>query len=128
MKCLANNMIIVREKSDAEKNGILLPENARKEKPYGEVICVGPDCKNVAVGDRVLIPLLTLMRMRQTGVCDLEVELVPGKPEPALVVKEEDVAVVWEKDVEGIPCEPYTHAEPPVMLHDIPEIGGFRRE
>jgi len=98
MKCLHDNMVIVREKSDAEKNGILLPEAAREQKLRAEVICIGPGVQHVQVGDKVLIPMLTAMRMRQTGICDLEVELTPGKPEPALVVKEEDVAVVWLKN------------------------------
>lgn len=93
MKCLFNNVVIVREKSADTDRGIVLPDSAKKKSNRGEVVCAGPDCRLLDVGDRVLVPLLTMMRVQQTGAFDL---MVDGQP--ALVIKEEDVAVVWDKD------------------------------
>jgi len=96
MKCLNGNIIIVRGENQSERRGIILPESSQEESNIGEVICIDESITTVAVGDTVLVPLLTMMRVMQTKMFDLTVD---GKP--ALVVKEEDISVVWPKD-EGI--------------------------
>lgn len=83
-------------KKQNERRGILLPDSAQEDSPIAEVYAVGPDVKTVKVGDSILIPMLTQMRMIQTKYCDLFVD-----EKPAIVVKEEDVAVVWPKAAEG---------------------------
>lgn len=100
MKCLGNNVVIVREQAAADVNGIVLPDSAKKESRRGQIVCVGPDCE-LNVGDKVLVPLLTMMRVMQTGAFDLEY-----RGEPALVVKEEDIAVVWTPNDEGYEEKP----------------------
>jgi co-chaperonin GroES (HSP10) len=67
MKCLHNNVVIVREKSIDQEKGILLPDSAKKESKRGQIICAGPDCKDLKVGDKILVPLLTMMRVMQTA-------------------------------------------------------------
>jgi len=101
MECLGNNVVIVREKSADVERGIVLPDSAKKESKRGQVVCAGPECKRLKVGDKILVPLLTMMRVMQTGAFDLEYE-----GEPALVVKEEDVAVVWTSDMEDYEEKP----------------------
>ncbi|MBW2604695.1 MAG: co-chaperone GroES [Deltaproteobacteria bacterium] len=92
MKCMNGNIVIVRGKNQSERKGIILPEAAQEESNVGEIICIDETIMSLDVGDTVLVPLLTMMRIRQTGMCDL---IVDGKP--ALVIKEEDIAVVWPK-------------------------------
>ncbi|MCP4541709.1 MAG: hypothetical protein GY832_31645 [Chloroflexi bacterium] len=107
--------MLIREKNEAVEKGILLPDSAQKESKRGEIVCVGPDVQTLDVGDRVLVPLLTMMRVMQTGAFDLEHE-----GEPALVVKEEDVAVVWRRGEEGYEEKPrvgITTSVPPVGLN-----------
>ena len=51
------NVIIAERLSgdDATPGGILIPETARKSKPWWKVIGVGPRCENgIKVGDRVV--------------------------------------------------------------------------
>jgi len=93
MKCLHNNVVVIQGKKASERKGIILPESAQEEANVGEVLCVGPECKDVKVGDTVLVPLLTMMRVTQTGAFDLTV----GEKK-ALVFKEEDIAVMWPKE------------------------------
>ena len=97
MKCLHDNLVIIRGENQSERKGILLPEGAREESNVGEVICIGPGVQQIDVGDTVLVPLLAMMRVKQTGIFDLMVD-----EKPALVLRESDVAVVWHKDVEGL--------------------------
>ena len=92
MKCLHDNVVLIRGENQTERKGILLPDSAQEESNTGEVICVGPDVKDIKVGDTVLVPLLTFMRVMSTKQVDL---FIDGKP--ALVVKEEDIAVVWPR-------------------------------
>jgi len=93
MKCLSDNIIVIRGENQSERKGILLPDSAQEESNRGEVICIGPDVKSLKVGDTVLVPLLAMMRVKQTGIFDLMVN-----EKPALVLNESDVAVVWPQD------------------------------
>jgi len=93
MKCLHDNLVIIRGENQSERKGILLPEGAQEESNVGEVICIGPGVQHIDVGDTVLVPLLTQMRVIQTKMCDLTAD-----EKPAMVIKEADVAVVWPKE------------------------------
>ncbi|NOQ21627.1 MAG: hypothetical protein GQ565_03110 [Candidatus Aegiribacteria sp.] len=100
MRCLHDNIVLIRGKNVTERKGILLSDSAQEESNTGEVICIGPDVKSIQVGDTVLVPLLTFMRVMSTKQVDLMVN-----DKPALVVKEEDIAVVWPQEdiVNSIP-------------------------
>ena len=93
MKCMNGNIIIVRGENQSERKGILLPESAQEESNIGEVICIDESINTIDVGDTVLVPLLTMMRVRQTHMFDL---VVDGKN--ALVISADDIAVIWRKD------------------------------
>ena len=93
MNCLHDNIIVVCGENQSERGGILLPDSAQEESNRGEVICIGPDVKSLKVGDTVLVPLLAMMRVKQTGIFDLTID-----EKPALVLNESDVAVVWPQD------------------------------
>jgi co-chaperonin GroES (HSP10) len=92
MKALADFVVVMQGEKATERKGILLPDVAREQSNRAEVVAIGPKVTTIAVGDTVLIPLLTLMRINSTHVCDLMID-----DRPALVLKEEDIAVVWPK-------------------------------
>jgi co-chaperonin GroES (HSP10) len=93
MKVLGNNLVVVQGEKQSERKGILLPDAAQEASNRAEVIAIGPGVQQIDVGDHVLIPLMTLARLAHTHICDLMVN-----DKPALVLKEDEVAVVWEKD------------------------------
>jgi co-chaperonin GroES (HSP10) len=90
MKALGEFIVVMQGEKASERKGIFLPDSAQEQSNKAEVIAVGPDVKHIKVGDTILIPLLTLMRVANTHICDLMID-----DRPALVLKEEDVAVVW---------------------------------
>ena len=92
-------IVAIPGQKQSERKGILLPESAQESSPIAEVYAIGPNVQTIDVGDSILIPLLTQMRMMQTKVCDLLVD-----EKPAIIVKEEDVAVVWPREA-GIDCD-----------------------
>jgi co-chaperonin GroES (HSP10) len=94
---LGNNLVVVRGAKQGERRGILLPDTAQEESNTAEVIAIGPDVKYIRVGDTILVPMLTYVRVMQTRTFDLTVS-VAGEEKPALVIKEEDVAVVWPQE------------------------------
>jgi len=95
MICLGNYLVVIEGEKLTERRGIVLPESAQENSSKAEVIAVGPDVKNIEVGDVVLIPLPVLARLAHTHICDLMVD-----DKPALVLQEPDVAVVWPKEDE----------------------------
>lgn len=95
-RCRHDFIVAMPGDKPKEKKGILLPDGADLgDAPVAEVVAVGPLVQDIEVGDTVLIPLMTQMRMMQTKTCDL---LIDDKP--AVVLRCEDVAVVWPKEVE----------------------------
>lgn len=94
MKALSTFVVIQPGEKAKERKGILLPESVQEDPTMATVVAVGPDVTTVAEGDAVLIPLMTQMRlMHSGGVVDFFID-----ERPALVVKEEDIAVVWPKN------------------------------
>lgn len=90
MRALGNYLVVMQGEKAAERKGILLPDTAQETSNKAEVLAVGPDVKNIKVGDTVLIPLMVLVRLSHTQVCDLMID-----DKPALVLDANDVAVVW---------------------------------
>jgi co-chaperonin GroES (HSP10) len=96
MKCLNDFVVAIPGEKETQKKGILLPEGAQEDSPIAEVVAVGGFAEadyGINVGDHILIPLMTQMRLMQTKCCDLMID-----DKPAIVVKAEDVAVVWPKE------------------------------
>jgi chaperonin GroES len=55
IKPLADRVVAVREdKAERTAAGLYLPDAAKEKPSEAKVVAVGPDIKNVAVGDRVL--------------------------------------------------------------------------
>jgi len=92
MKCLGNSLVVIQGQKQSERKGILLPDSAQENNPLAEVIAIGPGVQCIDVGDHVLIPMTTYVRIMHTGKFDLEIE---GKP--ALVLKEDEIQVVYPK-------------------------------
>jgi len=92
MKCLGNNLVVIQGQKQSERRGILLPDSAQEDSPLAEVIAIGPGVQTIDVGDHVLIPMMTWLRVVHASRFDFE---VGGKP--ALVLKEDEVQVVWPK-------------------------------
>jgi len=95
MIALGDYIVAVPGKRQSERKGIVLPESAQQDSPVAEVVAVGDKVENVVPGDHILIPLMTQMRMMQTHVVDFFYD-----EKPAIVVKEEDVAVIWPAGVD----------------------------
>ena len=93
MRALGNYLVVMPGEKASERKGILLPESAQEQSNQAEVVAVGPDVKHIAVGDTILIPMMTMARVAHTQAVDLMIE-----DKPALVLKEEDVAVVWPRE------------------------------
>ncbi len=94
MKCLGNSLVVVQGKKQSERKGILLPDTVQEDSNTGEVVAIGPGVQTIDVGDTVLIPVSTYVRIMHTQKFDLMVE-----EKPAVVLKEEDVQVIWPKEV-----------------------------
>lgn len=97
MKCLGNALVVVQGKKQSERKGILLPDSAQEDSPLGEVIAIGPGVQQIDVGDHVLIPTMTWLRVMNTRKFDLMVE-VNGEETPGLVLKEDEIAVVYPRE------------------------------
>ena len=97
MKCLGDNIVVVQGERQTERKGILLPDSVQEDSPNGEVIAIGPEVRDIRVGDTILIPAAVWFRVMQTRKFDLTVE-IDGTEKPALVLKEEEIAVIWPKD------------------------------
>ena len=54
MKAIMDRILIELRESEAQKNGIFLPETFLNVKNVGRVLSVGKDVKSVKVGDTVL--------------------------------------------------------------------------
>jgi co-chaperonin GroES (HSP10) len=93
MKVLADNIVVVQGEKQTERKGILLPDSAQETSDRAEVVGVGPDVKDINVGDHILIPLMVKVRVSHTNACDMMFN-----DKPALVMKEEEVAVVWPRE------------------------------
>ena len=90
MRALGSFLVVMPGEKASERKGILLPESAQEQSNRAEVVAVGPDVKNIAVGDTILIPMIALARVAHTQAVDLMIE-----DKPALVLSEADIAVVW---------------------------------
>ncbi len=55
IKPLADNVVAVREKApEKTASGIFLPDGAREKPVAVNVVAIGPDVKNVKVGDKII--------------------------------------------------------------------------
>jgi len=96
MQALGSFLVVMPGEKASERKGIFLPESAQEQSNRAEVVAVGPDVKHIAVGDTILIPMMTLARVARTQAVDLMIE-----DKPALVLSEADIAVVWPKEIEA---------------------------
>ncbi len=96
MKVLGNNLVVVQGEKQSERKGILLPDTAQEENCRGEVIAIGPGVQTIDVGDSVLIPLTTYARIMRMKAFDFAVT-INGEEKPAVVIPEDEIAVVWPK-------------------------------
>lgn len=97
MKCLNDFVVAMPGDKPKEKKGILLPDGADLgDAPVAEVVAVGHMAEmdyGINVGDTILLPMMTQVRLMQTKCPDMMID-----DKPAVVVKAEDIAVVWPKD------------------------------
>jgi chaperonin GroES len=55
IKPLADRVVAVREEAKTQTaSGIYLPDNAKEKPVMAEVVAIGPDIKEVKVGDKVI--------------------------------------------------------------------------
>jgi co-chaperonin GroES (HSP10) len=74
----------------------LLPDTAQEENCRGEVIAIGPGVQQIDVGDMVLIPMTTYVRIMRAKAFDFAVT-INGEEKPAVVIPENEITVVWPK-------------------------------
>lgn len=96
MRCLGNSLVIVQGQKQSERKGILLSDSAQEDSNTGEVVAIGPNVQTIDVGDTVLIPGNTYVRIMHTGKFDLMVN-VSGEEKPAMVLREDEIQVMWPK-------------------------------
>lgn len=79
IKPLADRIVAVREEAKTQTaSGIYLPDNAKEKPVMVEVVAVGPDVKDIKVGERVIY--------KEYSTTDLTIN---GKE--YLIIKEEDI-------------------------------------
>lgn len=92
-RCREDFVVLVPGEKQSERKGILLPEQAQEDNPIAEVYAVGDRVEDIEVGDHVVVPMMTQMRLAKSNCVDFFIE----DSKPALVVKAEEIAVVFEK-------------------------------
>jgi co-chaperonin GroES (HSP10) len=95
MQALQDYIVVMEGEKAKERKGIILPDSAQEHSNKAEVIAVGPDVRMIEVGDTILLPMDTILRVMTTHTADLMID-----DKPAFVVKEGDVAVYWPKKPE----------------------------
>lgn len=79
IKPLADRVVAVREKAQEKTaSGLYLPDNAKEKPVVAKIEAIGPDVKNLKVGDRIIY--------KEYSTTELKVDDVEY-----LIVKEEDV-------------------------------------
>ncbi len=79
IKPLADRVVALREEVQAKTtSGIYLPDNVKEKPVIAKVVAVGPDVKNLKVGDRIVYKEYSTTELKVDGV-------------EYLIVKEEDV-------------------------------------
>lgn len=79
IKPLADRVVAVREEAKTQtRAGLYLPENAKEKPVIAKIVAIGPDVKNLKVGDKIVY--------KEYSTTDLKI----GGDE-YLIVKEEDV-------------------------------------
>lgn len=79
IKPLADRVVAVREEALAKTaSGLYLPDNAKEKPVIAKVVAVGPDAKNLKVGDRIVY--------KEYSTTELKIN-----DQEYLIVKEEDV-------------------------------------
>ena len=73
------------EESDKTAGGIYLPDSAREKPQRGTVEAMGPDVKNVKIGDQVLFDKYSGTKIKIDN-------------EDCLIIKEEDVLGIFESN------------------------------
>lgn len=85
MKVMGQKILLVQNKTTTEtEGGIVLPDQTVQLLPSGVIARCGPECKEVKVGDRVLV----------NDVAALKVEV---NKENFIILDEEDVLVILEE-------------------------------
>jgi len=57
---MGKTIVMLPHVPESTKQGIVLPEQARDQRKFFEIIAVGPDCEHLKVGDKVLPPLMAM--------------------------------------------------------------------
>lgn len=79
VKPLADRVVAVREKAQEKTaSGLYLPDSSKEKPVLAEVVAVGPDAKQVKVGDKIVY--------KEYSTTELKINEVEY-----LIVKEEDV-------------------------------------
>jgi chaperonin GroES len=85
-----NDRVLVKRDMDPEKSpgGIIIPERLREfSAQHGEVLAVGPACRDVKPGDRVIYGRYAFSELGRRG------------REGDVIIRESDIHVVLEPDV-----------------------------
>lgn len=79
IKPLADRLLAVREEAQIKTaSGIYLPETSKEKSVIAKVVAIGPDVKNVAIGNRIIYKEYVTTELKVDGI-------------EYLIVKEEDV-------------------------------------
>lgn len=97
MRCRQDYVVVIQGEKQTERRGIVLPDMAQEDSFKGEVIAVGPDVEDIEIGDHILIPISAYVRVMRTQKFDFSVS-IDGEDKPAIVVKAEEIAVVWPRE------------------------------
>lgn len=86
MKPLQNRLVLKMEKKkEVSKGGVFIPESVEiNNQEIGVVVKIGPDCKEVKIGDRVILGVYSGTN-------------ITVNDEKLLVLKETDILAILEK-------------------------------
>ena len=81
-------VLVLREESEIEKNGIFIPESAQEPQRKGYVQAIGREVKEVAVGDKVMFIWSAGFDIKSDGV----------EYNTLLLMKESDILAILTED------------------------------
>ena len=103
---MRKTVILAITPAKERQGGIILPESAKEMTDTCEVLMVGPDVKDVHVGDIVLRPEVTVANMRSGKDWDV---MIGDKK--CLVVDDEDIRLILQPADRQLAGTPKTVAE-----------------